>query len=102
MPLVQRGAPLPLGALQADRGAGMLSAKTKPQGPPRADTDPAVVLCHFQFSAPDVPVIFCWWRFHCEVRDWRLPLCWPFERSFAQQDRASVLFSYKKVVDFFS
>lgn len=97
----ERGASAPR-ALRADRGARTPRAKTKPRGQPPAGADPAGILRHFQLSAPEAPGILCWWRFHCEVRDGRFPLCWPFERSFAQQDRASVLFSYKKVVDFFS
>lgn len=34
--------------------------KDHPQGPPHAGMDAAVILCHFKFSEPGIPGIFCW------------------------------------------
>lgn len=60
-----------------------------------------LLFCAASAEQAQDPVIFCWWRFHCEARDWGFLLCWPFERSSAQQDSANVLFSYKSGGIFF-
>jgi hypothetical protein len=94
---VQRTAPLLLSVAGQPRHQDPYM-KISPQGPPQHKQN----LWRFCVTSGDMCLVshnllsMC-----CEVRDGGFLLCWPCERSFAQQDCVNVLFSYKKAVDFF-